>query len=151
MNTQTFHTTLTQRGNKVVAMLPFNPNEVWGNKARHHIHGTINNCPVRGEVAAEGEAYYLAVGEAWRRDNNVAADSEVEIVLHPEGPQSAALSPDIAAALADEAGAAAFFDALPTFYRKNYIRWIESAKRPETRGARIREMVELLKAGKRER
>jgi uncharacterized protein YdeI (YjbR/CyaY-like superfamily) len=74
----------------------------------------------------------------------------------PEGPQTAALSAesgsaDIGDALQREREVSAFFDALPTFYRKNFIRWIESAKRPETRAARIAEMVELLKDGKRER
>jgi uncharacterized protein YdeI (YjbR/CyaY-like superfamily) len=77
--------------------------------------------------------------------------AEAEVVLSPEGPQAETLSPDIASALDAEAEAKAFFASLPTFYRKNYIRWIESAKRPETRAARIHEMVELLKAGKREK
>jgi hypothetical protein len=36
-------------------------------------------------------------------------------------------------------------------HRKNYIRWIESAKRPETRAARISEMMKLLNAGRREK
>jgi uncharacterized protein YdeI (YjbR/CyaY-like superfamily) len=40
---------------------------------------------------------------------------------------------------------------LATFYRNNYIRWIESAKRPETRRGRIAEMVDLLKAGTKQR
>ena len=37
------------------------------------------------------------------------------------------------------------------FYRRNYVRWIESAKRPETRAARIADTVALLKAGKRQK
>ena len=61
------------------------------------------------------------------------------------------LAADITEALAAAPAAQAFFDALPTFYRKNFMRWIDSAKRPATRAAHIAEMVELLKAGKRER
>ena len=34
---------------------------------------------------------------------------------------------------------------IPTFYRKNYVRWIEAAKRPETRTKRITEAVAQLK------
>jgi uncharacterized protein YdeI (YjbR/CyaY-like superfamily) len=75
----------------------------------------------------------------------------VEVVLLPEGPQSGALAPDITTALQAEPAAGKFFDSLPTFYRKNYMRWIDSAKRAETRATRIREMVQLLKEGKRER
>ena len=73
------------------------------------------------------------------------------MVLSPEGPQSEGLSPDIASALNAEPQAKAFFESLATFYRNTYIKWIESAKKPETRRARIQEMVALLKAGKKQK
>ena len=57
----------------------------------------------------------------------------------------------MASALDAEPQAKAFFEALATFYRNTYIKWIESAKRPETRAARINEMVELLKVGKKQK
>lgn len=47
--------------------------------------------------------------------------------------------------------AKAFFEGLATFYRNGYLRWIEGAKRPETRSARIVEVLGLLKAGKKQR
>jgi uncharacterized protein YdeI (YjbR/CyaY-like superfamily) len=58
---------------------------------------------------------------------------------------------DIAAALETEPDARRFFESLATFYRKGYVRWIEQAKRPETRSRRIAETVAALKAGKRQR
>jgi uncharacterized protein YdeI (YjbR/CyaY-like superfamily) len=60
-------------------------------------------------------------------------------------------SADILAALESEPEARAFFESLATFYRNAYVRWIESAKRSETRSARIAEMLGLLKAGKKQR
>ena len=76
----------------------------------------------------------------------------VRVVLMPEGPQSEALAADIAAALAADPEAAKFFDGLATFYRKNYLRWIEATKRsPDLRAQRIAELVEFMKAGKKER
>jgi uncharacterized protein YdeI (YjbR/CyaY-like superfamily) len=79
------------------------------------------------------------------------AGADVEVILWPEGPQSENLSRDVAAALEIEPQAKAFFESLATFYRNTYIKWIESAKRPETRAARIEEMMKLLKAGKRQK
>lgn len=73
------------------------------------------------------------------------------MALSPEGPQSEGLSTDVAEALEAEPQAKAFFESLATFYRNTYIKWIESAKRPETRSARITEMIELLKAGKKQK
>jgi uncharacterized protein YdeI (YjbR/CyaY-like superfamily) len=93
--------------------------------------------------------FFLALGPAWRRDNGLAAGAKVTVELSPDGPQSDELSRDVAGALDGEPEAKVFFDSMAIFYRKNYIRWIESAKRPETRAARIAEMIESLKAGKR--
>lgn len=151
MTTKTFTTTLTKSNSRVVIALPFDPNAAWGEKARHHVRGTIGGRAIRGSLVAENGVYSLPLGAAWRRDNGLEAGAEVEVALSPEGPQHETLAPDIARALNAEAQAKEFFVALPTFYRKNYIRWIESAKRPETRAARIEEMVALLKAGQKQK
>ena len=75
----------------------------------------------------------------------------MEVTLSLEGPQSETLSPDVLEALDSEPQARAFFESLATFYRNTYVKWIESTKRPETRAARIREMLELLRAGKKQK
>jgi uncharacterized protein YdeI (YjbR/CyaY-like superfamily) len=56
------------------------------------------------------------------------------------------------AALGAEPEAARFFDGLASFYRKNYLRWIDATRRsPENRAHRIEELVELMKAGQKQR
>jgi uncharacterized protein YdeI (YjbR/CyaY-like superfamily) len=49
--------------------------------------------------------------------------------------------PDLARALAADATASAYFEALPPSYRKMVLYWIEDAKRAETRARRIAELV----------
>jgi hypothetical protein len=149
--TQTFTTTVQKQGSRVFIALPFDPQTVWGTKQRHHIRGTVNGVNIRGSLGSDGEQYFLLLGAAWRRDCGIEAGATVNVVLEPEGPQQATVAQDIADALAQEPTAAEFFAALPTFYRKNYMRWIESAKKTETRAARIAGMVDLLKAGKRQK
>jgi hypothetical protein len=151
LSTQRFNTTVAKSGSRIYIVIPFDPNEVWGVKQRHHITGSVNGCKVRGSLGSDGDHYFLPLGAAWRRDNGVDAGANVEVVLAPEGPQSDTLSPDVLAALDSEPQAKTFFDSLATFYRNNYIRWIESAKRPETRSARITETIRLLKAGVKQR
>lgn len=151
MTTQRFKTTVSKAGSRMFIALPFDPHEVWGVKQRHHITGSINGCAVRGSLGSDGSQYVLPLGAAWRRDNGVAAGAEVEVELTPEGPQADTLAPDIVAALESEPEARAFFEALATFYRNGYIRWIEGARRPETRQARVTEMLSLLKVGKKQR
>lgn len=148
---QRFEGAIAKSEARIYIAIPFDPNRVWGVKARHHITGTVNGHQVRGALDSDGSQYFLPLGAAWRRDCGLDVGDQVAVVLAPEGPQAEALSADIAAALAAEPQAKSFFEGLATFYRKGYIKWIEGAKRPETRGARIAEMVALLKAGKKQK
>ncbi len=55
----------------------------------------------------------------------------------------------IAKALKANAKAWAFFRELAPTQRRNFVVWIHTAKRPETRATRIRESIGLLAAGKK--
>ena len=151
MTTQRFKTVIAKPGTRKFIALPFNPNDVWGDKHRHHIRGTINGYGVRGSLGSDGNQYFLPLGAALRRGCGLEAGSNVEVVLSPEGPQSESLSPDVTAALDAERQAKAFFESLATFYRNTYIKWIESANKSDTRAARIKEMIALLKAAKKQK
>ena len=41
------------------------------------------------------------------------------------------------------------FNALSFTNRKEYVQWLSSAKRPETRQKRLAEVAEMLKSGRR--
>ena len=136
---------------RVFIALPFDPSTVWGKKARHHIRATINGLLFRGSLGSDGDSYFMALGVAWRRDCGVDSGTKVTVLIEPEGPQQSTLAADIVEALAAEPSAQEFFIGLATFYRNGYIKWIEGAKRSETRAARISEMVALCKAGKKQK
>jgi uncharacterized protein YdeI (YjbR/CyaY-like superfamily) len=55
---------------------------------------------------------------------------------------------DLAAALAGDDGARAFFDGLAPGYRREYVEWITGAKREATRAKRLATAVEWLGEGK---
>jgi len=135
----------------IAIKIPFDPNAEWGSKDRHNITGTIGGCRVRGKLVEVEGQHYLHMGPAWCRDNRVAPGMQVTVDLVPEGPQVASMPADLAEAFEAEPEARRFFEALPTFYRKNFMRSIDGAKRPETRARRIQETIATLKAGKRER
>jgi len=142
----------TDRRRRVLVPLPFHPDEAWGARREHHVHGTVNGMKVRAVVEALGDGHGIHLGPAWRRCCGIKAGDEVAVVLTPEGPQRADLAPDVAAALEAEPAAAAFWDSIAQFYRRAYLRWVDATKRrPEVRAARIAEMVELLKAERKER
>lgn len=53
----------------------------------------------------------------------------------------------IQAALKKQPAAARYFEGLPTSHRRQYVGWIESAKREETKARRLQEAIRLLSAG----
>lgn len=55
----------------------------------------------------------------------------------------------IAAALKANAKAWSYFQKLPQTHRREFLMWIHSAKRDETRQKRIRETIRLLSAGEK--
>ncbi|HXU98474.1 MAG TPA: YdeI/OmpD-associated family protein [Jiangellaceae bacterium] len=140
------------RRKRVLVPVPVDPDDAWGPKQEHHVAGTVNGMGVRAVIEPLASGRGILLGPAWRRHCGIEPGDEVEVVLYPEGPQRANLAPDVAAALDTAPDAAAFFDSLAQFYRRGYLRWIDATKRsPEKRDARIAEMIELLKAGIKER
>lgn len=110
MTERRFEATIVKLASKAVLPIPFDPNEVWGEKQRHHITGSVNGYAVRGALDWDGTQPLLVLGPAWRRDAGLDVGDQVEVMLAPEGPQLADLAPDIAAALEGAPEARAFFD-----------------------------------------
>lgn len=155
LSSQTFMERLVKSGSKVLIHLPFDPDEVWGQKPRHYVHGVVRSGKTEARLRAliqEGaEGYVISVGAAFRRDNGVDVGDEVTVTIEPEGPQLTNMAADIVAAITTEPEAVDFFNGLATHYRKNYVNWVEEAKRSETRANRIVELVGLLKEGRQKK
>jgi hypothetical protein len=111
----------------------------------------IEGRKFRGKVESIEGRPALILGAAWIRDNPVALGQSLQVQIELEGPQSDEQPDDLRKAFAGNPAAAVFFDSLPTFYRNNYVRWLNDAKRHETRARRVVELMALLNAGNREK
>jgi hypothetical protein len=151
MSQQRFRATLSVRGSQVGIVMPFDPDALWGAKARHDVSGTIDGHAVRGPLQPDRDGFLLSLGPSWLSRSELDPSAEVEVALAPEGPQLDNVPSELTEALQSHPDALRFFFSIAPFYRKNYVRWIESAKRPETRAARVLETVTLLGEGKRAR
>jgi hypothetical protein len=146
-----FRATIAESGARAFVELPFDPDEAWGAKDRHYVDGHVGGRRIRGVLAPTALGFVLPLGPSWRRDNGLAVGATVDVLLAPEGPLVESLDRDVAEALAADAIAGTRFRSIAPFYRKNFVRWITGAKRPETRAARIAEMVKALAEGRQER
>ena len=67
----------------------------------------------------------------------------------PVSERSLSVPPFFADALAERPAAQQFFDRLAPSYRRNFVHWVCSAKREETRLRRLSEALDLLEEGKK--
>jgi len=111
---------------------------------------TIGGHTYRTTVTPMGGQFMIPLSAENRTAAGVAAGDEVDVGIELDtAPREVAVPEDLAAAVAGDAAAQASFDGLSYTHRKEWVRWVEEAKRAETRTARIAKTVESLHAGKK--
>lgn len=123
-----------------------------GSGRRPAVRVTVGGHTYRTTVASMGGHFLVPLSAENRTAAGVAAGDEVDVELVPDDqPREVEAPPDLLAALATDAPARTTFDALAPSHRKEWVRWIEEAKRAETRTARVERAVVSLHDGKRTR
>jgi hypothetical protein len=122
--------------------------EKLGSGKRPPVVVTIGGYSYRTTVAAYTGSYWIPLAAEHREAAGVAAEQEVDVAIEMDtAPREVTLPDDLAAAMDD--GARSAFDALAFTHKKEWVRWVEEAKKPETRTTRIEKTVAGLKAGKK--
>jgi hypothetical protein len=122
--------------------------EALGSGKRPPVVVTLGGHTYRTTVAPMGGAFWIPLAAEHREAAGVAAEQQVDVTIELDtAPREVALPDDLAAEMDD--GARAAFDGLAPSHKKEWVRWVEEAKKPETRAARIAKTVEGLKAGKK--
>lgn len=153
MNNQTlqFTTPVVQHGSRCWVVLPDDLPRRWGEKSHYYLTGEIEGHPFRGRAERKDGVFILPLGTTWLKDNGVEPNQHVNCHLRLEGPLVDELTADIREAIQADLDAQAFFESIAPFYRKAYLRWIESARTPATRTNRIAETVQCLRKGQMQR
>ena len=123
-----------------------------GSGNRPPVTVTVGGHSYRTTVARMGGRFLVPLSAENRTAAGVAAGDQVEVDIELDsGPREVAVPGDLAAALAQDDTARANFDGLSFTHRKEWVRWIDEAKRAETRATRVARTIESLHAGKRAR
>lgn len=113
------------------------------------VEGTINGHPFRAALERDAAgSRYVRVNRAMSAGARARAGDTVELAIL--GPEPEPVMPaDLRTAMAASREAKALWNDLTSLGRHDWIRWIESAKKPETRARRVTRTVEQLSSGKR--
>jgi hypothetical protein len=132
-------------------VLPGNVSAKFPTRGMTTVEGTINGYPFRATLEPDGQkGHWLKVNRKLREAagaevGDVASLEIMSVEREPE-PQVPA---DLRKALAAAAKARALWSDITRVARRDWIHWITSAKRPETRARRVENACEMLAAGKR--
>ena len=121
-----------------------------GGGKRPRVVVSLNGHTWSTRVAIMRGRHLVGLSNANRRAAGVAIGESVELELTlDQEPDEAEVPADLAAALAADPAARAAFDALTVSQRRQHVRLIEAAMKPETRARRIGSAVETLRGGGR--
>jgi len=115
------------------------------------VAGTINGHPFRATLAPDGrKSHWLKVTGKMRESAGVEVGDHVPLEIMSVGEEPEPRVPaDLRKALTAAPNARALWSRITPIARRDWIHWITSAKRPETRARRIGNACEMLAAGKR--
>ncbi|MFE3203346.1 YdeI/OmpD-associated family protein [Embleya sp. NPDC059237] len=117
-----------------------------GAGARPPVTITVNGHSWKSRVALLRGRHLLGLGNANRQAAGVAIGEEVEVELKLDTePRVVVEPPDFAQALDDDPIARTAYDNLAYSHKREHVRAVETAKRPETRQRRIAKAITTLR------
>jgi hypothetical protein len=127
--------------------VPFDLEGAFG-RARPPVAVTIRGHTWRTTPGVYDGVGHVVVNRAVKAATGVDAGDRVQVRMELDTePRTVTPPPDLAAALAAEPAAREAFAAMSFTHRREYVEWIEGAKRPETRARRIAATVSRVRAG----
>jgi hypothetical protein len=128
--------------------VPIDLEKLYG-RARPPLKVTIRGHTWRTTPGVYGGVAYVGLNKDVRAAAGVDAGDRVRVAIELDTePRTVTVPADLRSVLADDAEARAAFDRLSYTHRREYVEWIEEAKRPETRARRVAGTVEAVRAGK---
>ena len=129
--------------------IPFDVEKEFNSK-RPKVKAMIEGIPYRGTLVRMGSAHHmLLILKGIREQIGKTLGDEIKVVIEPDAERRLIEIPkDLSKEFKKDKQAKAIFDKLSYTHRREYVRWIEEAKRAETRQNRIIKTIEMLKKGR---
>lgn len=149
-----FKAVILQNGELNAAFIefPFSAEEVFGKKGQIKIRAVFDHVvEYRGSlVRMKSDFHILGLPREIRKQLGKTFGDEVAVSLAEDKEErTVEISEDIASVFNENPDAKKLFDAMSYTHKKEYIRWIEEARKPETRESRKTKMIQMLLEGKK--
>lgn len=132
------------------ALVPAEVMAAFAPRKRFPAKVTVNGYTFRTTVADMGDGPMIGFNATVRKGAEIAAGDTVRLDVELDTEERTVTTPgDLLAAMtsADRAQ----FDALSYTHRREYVQWIEDAKKPETRARRVSGTIEQIRAKAKKR
>ena len=144
-----FETTVASSGNNTGIVVPAEVIEQLGAGKRPPVLVDLNGYEYRSTAAVMGGQHMIGISAAARAATGLKGGDPIRVVLTvADAPREVDVPADLAAALADTEGTAAFFEQLSNSLQRYHVDTINGAKTEETRQRRIEKAVALFREGK---
>ena len=128
--------------------VPVDLKEIFG-RARPPLKVTVEGHTWRTTPGVYGGVAYIGLNKDVRSAAGVDAGDRVRVTIELDTePRTVAVPADLRSALEADPQAKAAFADLSFTHGREYVEWIEEAKRPETRARRIAGTVDGVRQGK---
>ncbi|NOT04939.1 MAG: DUF1905 domain-containing protein [Anaerolineales bacterium] len=149
-NKHTFTATIQNPGGGgAFVEIPFDVEKEFGSK-RPKIKAMIEGVPYRGTLVRMGsECHMLLILKEIREQIGKTFGDEIKVVVEADtDPRVVEIPAELKKAFKTEKEAKAFFDKLAYTHQREYVMWINEAKKEDTRQSRIVKTIEMLKKGR---
>lgn len=130
--------------------VPFDVEKAFGSK-KPKVKAMIEGVEYRGTLVRMGtERHLLLVLKSIREQVDKTFGDEIKVTVEADTEERVITVPaELKRAFQSEKEAKAIFEKLSYTHQKEYVTWINEAKKDETRQNRIAKTVEMLKKGKK--
>jgi hypothetical protein len=150
---ETFKAAL-EKGDRVlgwtIVPVPFDPAQVWPDRIRLRVKGTINGFAFRTSLFPESgktASYFLLVNRAMQSGGNARPGQVAKFTLEPDlDPRPAELPEELDTLLDEADGLRGWYETLSEYTRREIGKWVLGVKSDEARLRRAQQMAERLLA-----
>lgn len=129
-------------------MFPYDVKAEFGTKGQVKVKVTFDGVPYRGSLANMGMGHMIIMRKDIKAKVGKTHGDTVRVTLQKDTEERIVEVPaELQAAFKQNPDAKAFYDGLSYTNRKEYARWVDTAKRQETKDRRLAKTIEMLLAG----